>query len=108
MSSQPSSAENVLIPTMRDMEQELYVLQKKLHDEEEWTREGGPYIRGRTAAFSLYKKLREEQRDYAWRVLTKNEAELYAQGIKHGVNKVRRQVEATSSRAHRGGARPAA
>lgn len=65
--------------TIKDLEQELYVLQRQHPVTEEWEVVGAA-IRGRSAAVQLYRTEQAAHKDQRWRFLPKGEAEHYKEG----------------------------
>ena len=51
-----------------------------------------PPVKGQDAAYDVVRRCREEYPDFQWRVLKKDEADLYMQGIRAGRRYARQQM----------------
>lgn len=62
----------------------FYTIQRKDRDGVWRAKSHIPPVKGKAAAYEAVELLREENPDYEWRVLKKNESDLYMQGLRAG------------------------
>ncbi len=74
-----------------DLEQALFVLQKKEANTGEWETQGVHTYRGRSDALTVLQRLRDKHPSEEWRAMLKQEAERYREGWKDCVEFVRRK-----------------